>query len=572
MNAPRPARPSRERGAVVAPLLAVLAVVAAAYVAAAVWAGDRVPAGTTVGGVAVGGMSGEEARRAVEEAVARQTSRPVTVTAGATSFTLSPKAAGLAVDPAASVEGLTGFSLDPVHLWRTVSGQGVAHQLVTAHADTATVTAAVAKAGASANVPVKEGTLGFAAGKVAYAAPVVGQRLDAAGTADRISREWPGSTTIEAVVTRVQPRTPAAAFEAVKRDFADRVVAGPVTVASGPYRFDVPVTALVPAVRITPADGRVTTSVDPAKVVATVRAVARARGVEKPATDAVVLWAQHGPVVQPSRTGLALRADAIARTVPAAMTSQARLAEIPLVTTQPRLTTEKARAGLPKGLISSFTTHFPDNPVRTTNLRIAAARLDGAYVPQGATFSLNARLGQRTPEKGYQKAQVIYDGRLTYDYGGGISQVSTTMFNAAFFAGVRFDEYLPHSFYISRYPVGREATISWPDVDNRWTNTTDGGILIKAWLSGQDITVQFYGVKTWDVESVTGPRRNVVEPRKVVDDGDQCVPQAPSEGFDITVTRVFKKNGAVVRTQDFNTHYIPEDEVVCTKPWDPNKA
>jgi vancomycin resistance protein YoaR len=161
---------------------------------------------------------------------------------------------------------------------------------------------------------------------------------------------------------------------------------------------------------------------------------------------------------------------------------------------------------------------------------------------------------------------VIVDGRLTKDYGGGVSQVSTTTFNAAFFSGVRIDDYLPHSFYISRYPEGREATVSWPDVDQKWTNDTGAGILIQAGVSGNAITVTFHGTKVWDIESVKGPRRNVVQPRTIVDNRAGCVPQSPSPGFDVTVARVFKKNGQTVKTSTFTTHYIPEDNVRCTHP------
>ncbi|MCB1299764.1 MAG: VanW family protein, partial [Tetrasphaera sp.] len=144
----------------------------------------------------------------------------------------------------------------------------------------------------------------------------------------------------------------------------------------------------------------------------------------------------------------------------------------------------------------TFTTHFPYAPDRTHNITLAAKRLNGAYVAPGETFSLNAWLGQRTPEKGYRGAPVIYNGRLTKDYGGGISQVSTTLFNAIFFSGAQIDQYTPHSFYISRYPEGREATISWPNVDNRFTNTTKGGILIQASVGPDSITVTFKGKKT----------------------------------------------------------------------------
>jgi vancomycin resistance protein YoaR len=131
--------------------------------------------------------------------------------------------------------------------------------------------------------------------------------------------------------------------------------------------------------------------------------------------------------------------------------------------------------------------------------------LNGTLVRPGERFSLNGRLGRRTPAKGYLPAPVINGGRLVKGYGGGVSQVSTTTFNAAFFAGVRIEQHTPHSFYISRYPEGREATVSWPDVDQVWTNDTGFGILIRAQISGNDLTVTFLGTKVWDVEAVKDP-------------------------------------------------------------------
>ena len=219
-----------------------------------------------------------------------------------------------------------------------------------------------------------------------------------------------------------------------------------------------------------------------------------------------------------------------------------------------------------KEKVSTFTTQFPYNPPRTNNMKIAAAALNGTIVRPGAGFSLNGMLGERTPAKGYLQAPVIYAGRLEQAYGGGVSQVSTTLFNAVFFSGVRIEQHTPHSFYISRYPEGREATLSWPAVDQKWTNDSGFAILINSYLKGSDITVTFFGTKKWDMEAVKGPRRNVVQPKNIVDDRPGCVPQSPNPGFDVTVTRIFKKNGAQVKTVPFNTHYIPEDNVRCTHP------
>jgi vancomycin resistance protein YoaR len=121
---------------------------------------------------------------------------------------------------------------------------------------------------------------------------------------------------------------------------------------------------------------------------------------------------------------------------------------------QPDLTTAEAQALGVRERVSTFTTRFPNNPPRTTNIRIAARRLDGVLVRPGEVFSLNETLGRRTPAKGYQQAPVIESGRLVKDYGGGVSQVSTTLFNAVFFAGLDVVTHKPHSFYISRYPRG----------------------------------------------------------------------------------------------------------------------
>src|SRR5690606_35929910 len=128
--------------------------------------------------------------------------------------------------------------------------------------------------------------------------------------------------------------------------------------------------------------------------------------------------------------------------------------------------------------------------------------LNGTYVAPGGQFSLNQAIGRRTAERGYVQAGTIVNDRIVDNYGGGVSQVSTTVYNAAYFAGVEFNEYRAHSFYISRYPEGREATLDWNSIDNRWTNNTKGAILVRAWADDYSITVELWGTKTFDVETV----------------------------------------------------------------------
>ena len=112
----------------------------------------------------------------------------------------------------------------------------------------------------------------------------------------------------------------------------------------------------------------------------------------------------------------------------------------------------------------------------------------------------------------------------------------------------------------------REATISWPDLHNKFTNVTDGGILIQASATDTSVTVSFYGTKKYDVTATKSPRRNITQPKKIVDDSVECVPQEPVVGFTVDVGRILKQGGKVVKTEKYTTTYRPEDDVTCTNP------
>ncbi|MGL5852278.1 MAG: VanW family protein, partial [Phycicoccus sp.] len=145
-------------------------------------------------------------------------------------------------------------------------------------------------------------------------------------------------------------------------------------------------------------------------------------------------------------------------------------------------------------------------------------------------------------------------------------QVSTTIFNAAFFSGMELDAWTPHYYYISRYPEGREATISWPDLHNKFTNVTDGGVLMELSATDTSVTVSFYGTKKWDIEATKSARRDIVAPRTYSDPDPECITQSPVPGFTVDVGRIFRQGGTVVKRESYTTRYRPEDDVTCTNP------
>jgi vancomycin resistance protein YoaR len=165
------------------------------------------------------------------------------------------------------------------------------------------------------------------------------------------------------------------------------------------------------------------------------------------------------------------------------------------------------------------------------------------------------------------QAPQILRGQFVKDVGGGVSQFATTLFNAVFFSGLRDVQHTPHSYYISRYPPGRESTVSYPQPDFRFQDDAPTGVLITTSYTARSITVTFWGTKRYDVESVTGPRTRVRPFGTEYVDRPDCTKSAGAEGFDIVVTRVFKDlAGHVLRRQPFKTRYLPEPHFVCGKP------
>ena len=195
--------------------------------------------------------------------------------------------------------------------------------------------------------------------------------------------------------------------------------------------------------------------------------------------------------------------------------------------------------------VSTYTTNYAPGQGRVTNIRHIADLTQGYVIEPGGYFSVNEYIGKRTREGGFVAAGVIYSGRYTEDVGGGISQYATTMFNAAYFAGLEFDEYQSHSLYISRYPYGREATLSFPAPDLKIRNDTPYGVLIWPTTTETSITVQMFSTEYYETEEafqstsksgactvVSSHReRLLIETGEVINDSTEAV-YRPGQGLD----------------------------------------
>lgn len=217
--------------------------------------------------------------------------------------------------------------------------------------------------------------------------------------------------------------------------------------------------------------------------------------VELPPRNAAFVVGKRDRIeIVPSSPGRLLDAERIADAVLKAAESPERRGALPIRDGEPpELTTEQARQLGIKELVGKFTTHHPCCRPRVDNIHRIADWIDGTLVRPGETFSINELVGRRTRKKGFFMAPGIEDGEMVDSVGGGISQFATTLFNAVLYAGYDVVERAPHSWYFSRYPMGFDATLSYPKPDLVFRNDSDAGVLIKTEYSATTITVKLFG-------------------------------------------------------------------------------
>lgn len=244
--------------------------------------------------------------------------------------------------------------------------------------------------------------------------------------------------------------------------------------------------------------------------------------------DVEVGEARTGQEVDPARAFTAVRE---------AIDGLRTQAEVEVRVTQPTLTSDEARKV--DQLIGTFTTAHPCCQPRVTNIHRMAEIVDGTVLMPGDEFSLNEKAGRRTTENGFVRAPAIVEGEAEDQVGGGVSQFSTTLYNATWFAGIDLITHAPHSQYFSRYPPGREATLDYDSIDQKFRNDTDAPILLRTATTGRTVTVALYGhTGDREVVSTTGPRQPTA-------DG----------GFSIVVTRVVRDGGEQVSTKQARATY-----------------
>lgn len=228
---------------------------------------------------------------------------------------------------------------------------------------------------------------------------------------------------------------------------------------------------------------------------------------------------------------------------------------IPLKITKPKVTTDSLGDEAFPNRLATYSTKYSTADVnRTTNIKISVNKINGVVLLPGEEFSYNKVLGPRTPQAGYKLGAAYIGGKVVSDYGGGVCQTSSTLYNAVLLSNLEITSRTSHYFAAAYVPVSRDATVYWPSLDFKFKNNRNYPIKIKASTSNGVINVEIFGIteeSDYEVELqsyVTSyiPYNTEYKDDNTLPEGKEVVEQAGTNGIRSEAYKILKKDGKVI--------------------------
>jgi vancomycin resistance protein YoaR len=534
---------------------------------------SRLAEGTEVAGVDVGGLTKRGAVAKLDSLYDRQSAVPARFVVGTKTYAFA--ANQLAVQPdwagAVAAAGRAGDGFGPLRGFRRLRARVFgAEVLPRVSVSNAALEYALDQIAKDVDTRARNARLVRTGLRIRVVPDRAGTRLDRDAAAETLVRTL-GQLTRPAGVTvlpvSVAPSRVTAQALAAPAAAARIAISKPVTVKAANRSFRLPRWRIARLLSL-PQGGSSRLTIGGPAADAYFRQLSDTVG--RPPRDAG--FAVYGDAVQvvPARDGLEVNVPQAVRAILRAASRPAnRVARLTVVRAAPERSTAHALAMGIDRRMASYKTYYSGTTDRITNLQLGVKALDGTLVAPGGKYSLNDAIGERTLERGFKSAPVIIGNEYSEEVGGGTSQVATTAFNAAWEAGLRITERHPHSLYISRYQLGRDATVYWPSLDLKFVNDTKSWVLVKGFVESDGISIGIYGGETRRVESsatplvVTGPVPVERDQDATLARGTRVVEAEGTAPTRTTATRkVYSADGDRIRSETWTTSYEGETRIV----------
>jgi vancomycin resistance protein YoaR len=533
---------------------------------------NKLANGTHIAGIDVGGLTAPDAERLLQRRSARLSRVPVTFVFGSHRFPLSPLALGVQVDwhEAVAAAQRQGGGFGIVRGYRRLELEFFPEDLVPPiRVYDAALSYELGLLGKAVDTSHKEARLVRRGLHITIASGSTGHKLDRPAARQLIVRALASfSRAPVGLPVRIDPPAVTVASLTAAQRTASQIIARPVTLVAGPTHIRLPRWRLakmldLPSMRLSGP-------------VADRYFAALAKTVDRPPKDAGFAVNARGQIrVVPGQPGVVLDVpESASRVLAAASRPTPRTAQLVIGEQQPKRSTAQAAAMGITGTVGTYETIYGGDPNRIHNVQLVAHLIDGKLIAPGTTFSFNGTTGERTVEKGFLQAPVIINGELQTGLGGGICQVSTTVFNAAYEAGLPITARTNHALYISHYPLGRDATVNYPDIDLKFVNNTSHWLLLRTFVGSSSLVVTLYGTPQHRrVESTAQPLRFVAAPpvQKTIDatlkPGETVVDDSGVPAQATSVERkVYSADGKLMSDATWYSNYRAEPKIVRVGP------
>jgi len=544
--------------------IASLGTLALIWLVAWLAVGSGVPSGVSVAGIDISGKTKAVALNNLNLQLEKKVKSKVNLTAKTASISISPKSAGISLDLEATLENAPRRTLNPINLISLLTSKTDLTLII--EIDKKKFITALRPLEIRTTKSARDATIIYKELEPQVLSSLAGVEIDRKKAIKKVSKYWLKKNVIDLPMKKVKPKASAKDASALL-EFARQAVSEPLTVNISAQPIVITPTEIAGSLAF-----RTSTSGKLAPIWVKENFLQQvgsrwSKYVREP-INASFMMVDGEPRVQPSADGSDVPDAKLNQAIIPALSEVGglRIASVTPELAKAKVTTEMAGGLGIQDMIGTFTTNYPWAEYRLINIHRAAKWMDGTIVQPGEIFSYNKAVGERTEARGFVPGIMIDNGVLKKDLGGGVSQVATTTWNAAWFSGLELVQHKPHSFYISRYPAGRESTVAWPSVDVKFKNNSGHPIFVDTSFTNSSVTVSIYGTKFTDVTSESGPRTNFVPFKTYEEDAAGCIFQEGVQGFSISVDRIFKKDGVEVKRETYKTRYRPEDRVICTNP------
>jgi vancomycin resistance protein YoaR len=548
--------------------------------------------GVSVGGVDLSGMTSQQAATLLSQKLDYPQRGKIVFQEGTNIWTASPAELGVVLDAQTSALvaynlGRTGtFSERLADYWRAwSSGVDLAPLFIFDKRIAQNYLLGIAQ---QVDRPIIEATLGVNGVDVVVNSGQVGRTLDVNTALTNLDTQL--RTMTDGLVPLVVNETPPVILDAsAQAELARQILSAPLTLKvpnaqegdPGPWSFEPVALAQMLAIQRVSTDQGESYQVGLNPDALRNFLVNIAPGFTRSPQNARFIFnddTRQLDLLQPAVIGRALDVDSSLQQINQQLLAGQHAVDLVLQTTNPDVTNDSTAESLGiTELTSTYTSYFYGSAAsRVQNITTAASRFHGLLVAPGESFSMADALGDISLDSGYSEGLIIFGDRTIKGVGGGVCQVSTTLFRTAFFGGYQIDERWFHAYRVGYYEqtasgghdenlAGLDATVFAPQVDFRFTNDTPYWLLMETYMGANSLTWKFYSTSDgrtvdWDTSGL----QNIVEPPEPLYEENPDLAQGEIkqvdwavDGADVTVTRKVYRDGAIIWDDIFNTHYLP---------------